>query len=118
MKKHVPLSERARERVAARFRALGEPTRLKILEVLFDREASVGEVVEVVGGTQANVSKHLVVLYGEGLITRRKDGTRTLYALADPSIERICGIVCDSVGRDAVKEAEAIAGTPRPTRER
>lgn len=114
MKKHVPLSDRARERVAARFRALGEPTRLRILEVLFGRDASVGEMVDEVGGTQANVSKHLLVLHAEGLIERRKEGTRTVYSIADPTIQRICSIVCDGVGRDALREAEEITSRTRP----
>lgn len=113
MQKHVALSDRARERVAARFRALGEPMRLRILEVLFARPASVGEVVDEVGGTQANVSKHLNLLYAEGLVSREKEGTRTVYSVADPAIQRICAIVCGSVERDARREAEEISGPTR-----
>ncbi len=52
----IPLTDRARERMAARFRALGEPTRLKILERLFRSPASVGEVLEHVGGTHSSGS--------------------------------------------------------------
>ena len=63
-----------------RFRALSEPMRLKILRRLFRSEASVGEILEEVGGTQANVSKHLAVLHGSALVDRRKDGTRTVYS--------------------------------------
>src|SRR6266511_8774 len=110
----IPLTDRARERMAARFRALGEPTRLKILERLFRSPASVGEVLEHVGGTQANVSKHLGVLRSQGLVGRRKQGNRTVYSIADPSLERICAVVCAALGRDARADAEALA--PRRAR--
>jgi DNA-binding transcriptional ArsR family regulator len=105
----IPLTERARERMAARFRALGDPTRLNILERLFQSPASVGELVEHVRGTQANVSKHLGVLRSQGLVGRRKQGNRTVYSIADPSLERICAVVCAALGRDARAEAEALA---------
>src|SRR5512142_2352654 len=95
------LSDGARHRVAARFRALGEPTRLKILERLFRAPASVGEILEFVGGTQANVSKHLALLHSSGLVGREKQGLRSVYSIADPTLERICEIVCGAVTRDA-----------------
>lgn len=108
----IPLSSRARERMAARFRALGDPTRLNILERLFRSPASVGEVLEHVGGTQANVSKHLGVLRSQGLVGRRKQGNRTVYSIADPSLQRICAVVCAAVGRDARAEVAALALSP------
>lgn len=112
----IPLTDRARERMAARFRALGDPTRLNILERLFRSPASVGELLSHVGGTQANVSKHLGVLRAQGLVGRRKQGNRTVYSIADPSLERICTVVCAAIGRDARAEAEALA--PRRVRRR
>jgi DNA-binding transcriptional ArsR family regulator len=107
-----PLPERARELMAARFRALGEPNRLKILERLFRSPASVGEILEAVGGTQANVSKHLGVLRAGRLVAGRKDGNRTVYSISDPALERICAVVCESVNRDAAAEAKAVLATP------
>jgi ArsR family transcriptional regulator len=112
----VVLNEKTRERVAARFRALGEPMRLKILERLFRGEASVNEILEDVGGTQANVSKHLSVLFAERLLERRKEGTRTLYAIADPMLEKICAIVCGGVQQDARREARELVPRGRPRR--
>jgi DNA-binding transcriptional ArsR family regulator len=108
----APLSDRARELVATRFRALGEPMRLKILERLFRSPASVGEILDSVGGTQANVSKHLSVLRSGRLVARRKAGNRIVYSISDPALERICAIVCDAVTRDADAEARAVASTP------
>jgi DNA-binding transcriptional ArsR family regulator len=110
------LSDRARERIAERFRALSEPTRLKILERLFRSPASVGEILTSVGGTQANVSKHLALLHAGGLVERRRQGLKTVYSIADPTLERICAIVCDAVTRDARDEARAVAAEPKPRR--
>ncbi len=105
------LSERTRELMAARFRALGAPTRLKILEWLFRSPASVGEILETVGGTQANVSKHLGVLRSGRLVRGRKDGNRTVYSISDPALERICAVVCEAVSREAQAEARAVSAT-------
>lgn len=113
----APLSDRARELMAARFRALGEPTRLKILERLFRSPASVGEILETVGGTQANVSKHLGVLRAGRLVSGRKDGNRTVYSISDPALERLCAVVCEAVSREARAEAKAVAPSP-PRRRR
>lgn len=110
-------NEATRERVAARFRALGEPTRLKIVERLFRGEASVNEILEAVGGTQANVSKHLALLHAERLLSRRKEGTRTVYSVADPMLEKLCDLVCGAVQRDAAREAKELASPRRARRD-
>jgi DNA-binding transcriptional ArsR family regulator len=113
MHAHLPLTDVACDEVAMRFRALSEPMRLKILRRLFRSEASVGEILDEVGGTQANVSKHLAVLHGSALVDRRKDGTRTVYRIADPTLLKICSIVCEGVERGARDKADAILGRPR-----
>jgi ArsR family transcriptional regulator len=107
---HLPLTDAGCEEVAMRFRALSEPMRLKILRRLFRGDASVGEILEEVGGTQANVSKHLSVLHGSALVSRRKDGTRTVYRIADPTLLKICSIVCEGVERGARDRSGAILG--------
>jgi DNA-binding transcriptional ArsR family regulator len=112
----TPLSDRARELVAARFRALGEPMRLRILECLFRSPASVGEILVSTGGTQANVSKHLAVLHTGGLVRRRREGLKAVYSIADPTLERICAAICNAVTRDARDEAEALAPAAGPRR--
>ena len=110
---HLPLTDAGCEEVAMRFRALSEPMRLKILRRLFRGEASVNEILEEVGGTQANVSKHLAVLHGSALVGRRKDGIRTVYSIADPTLLKICSIVCAGVERGARDRADAILGSRR-----
>ena len=55
--------------IAERFKALGEPARLQILDALRDGEATVTELVDATGLGQANVSKHLGLLHGLGFVT-------------------------------------------------
>lgn len=64
------------------FDALGEPVRRRILELLRDGPTPVGKLAERLPVGRPAVSKHLRVLAGAGLITRRSAGTRNLYALA------------------------------------
>lgn len=86
------------ELIARRFAALGEPTRLRLLDVMHDRgEISVGELVDATGGSQANVSKHLSVLLRERMVVRRRVGSHALYSIADPALIRLCDEVCRGV---------------------
>lgn len=86
-----PLTPDAAELIARRFRALSDPTRLRILDLLRNRdEASVGELREALGTSQQNVSKHLSALLAENFVARRKEGTSSLYRIADPGVHEIC----------------------------
>jgi ArsR family transcriptional regulator len=90
--------------VARRFALLGDPTRLLLLNALHARgEASVGELAGAVDATHANVSKHLNLLLGERILERRRDGSKALYRIADPTLLAICEEVCDGV-RDSLRE--------------
>lgn len=80
--------------VAGRFKALGEPARLQMLDCLRDGERTVSELVETTGLGQANVSKHLQLLHTLGFVSRRKEGLFAYYALADRSVLRLCDIMC------------------------
>ncbi len=94
---HLPVSERALEMIARRFKLLSEPTRLRILQLLMEKEMSVNELVEAINTTQANISKHLGILADGGLVARRKVGVSTLYRIADKSIFVLCELVCHSL---------------------
>jgi DNA-binding transcriptional ArsR family regulator len=91
------LSDEALEMVARRFRSLGESTRLKILSKIEDGEKTVGQLVDQIGSSQANVSKHLKVLLDAGVLARRVQGTSVYYSISDPVILKICNVVCDGV---------------------
>lgn len=93
-----PLNPEAAELVARRFRALSDPTRLRILDHLRNNEeASVGEIAETLGASQQNVSKHLSALLAEGFVARRKRGTSSLYRIADPGVHELCDGVCAGI---------------------
>jgi DNA-binding transcriptional ArsR family regulator len=102
------LSEEAFALIAARFRALGEPMRLKILHALGNNEISVGDLVEATGAGQANVSKHLAVLLDSHLVTRRKDGLNVFYRVTDETVFDLCDTVCKSVGERLAAQHTAV----------
>ena len=92
-----PLPDDLVELIARRFRAIGEPMRIKLLDRLRDGEATVGELSEAIGASQQNVSKHLAVLADVGVLGRRKDGNRVYYRIVDDGVLRLCEEVCGSV---------------------
>jgi DNA-binding transcriptional ArsR family regulator len=101
----VKLKPAQLERVACLFRAFAEPTRLAIIQELKSGELSVSEIVDQLTTSQANVSKQLKLLYDAGLVTRRKQSTQVLYAIAEPMVFELCALVCDKLNRDAEKPA-------------
>ena len=56
-----------------------------------------GELTESLGASQQNVSKHLATLQAEGFVARRKAGTSSIYAIADPTVLAICEQVCGGI---------------------
>src|SRR5690242_17725401 len=102
-----PLPDPLVDLVAARFRVLGEPMRIRLLDRLRDGDATVGELQEAVGASQQNVSKHLGVLLNAGVVSRTKDGTSSRYAIADPGVFELCDLVCGGLRRQ-VAELDAI----------
>lgn len=105
-----PLPEPLIELVAERFRVLGEPMRIRLLDRLRDGEATVGELQTALGASQQNVSKHLGVLYSAGMVSRQRQGNSVVYSISDPSVFELCEQVCGGVRR-RVAELEAILQT-------
>ena len=104
-----PLPDPLIELIAQRFRVLGEPMRIKLLDRLRNGEATVGELQEAVGASQQNVSKHLGVLLQAGMVSRAKRGTSSVYAVADESVFELCEQVCGGIRRQ-VSELGAALG--------
>lgn len=104
-KDRMHLSDEALEMIAARFRCLGEPIRLKILRALEEGEANVGQLVRLLHASQANVSKHLKVLVESGILARRARGTSAFYSIADPVALELCRIVCEDLARKLKAQA-------------
>lgn len=111
-KKNV-LDEAALQLVARRFAVLGEPMRLRILQALMNGERSVNALVEVTGGTQTNISRHLQTLAAAGVVERRKEGLQVFYNVADPTIYDLCNLVCGSVKQSLQKQAATLPGGTR-----
>ena len=86
--------------VAERFKALAEPTRLQLLQCLRGGDATVSDLVEQTGLTQANVSKHLQLLLALGFVARRKEGLYAFYTLADQDVFRLCDLMCGRMERE------------------
>ena len=101
------LSEQALALVAARFKVLGEPARLRLLQELEAGERSVSELMRATGLTQTNVSRHLRTLADAGMLGRRKHGVSVYYHIADPMVFELCRLVCRSLQREREERARA-----------
>ncbi len=98
------------EHVAERFRVLGDSTRLAILRTLLaEGELNVGQLVERLGMSQANISKHLRTLADARLVARRAEGTAAYYRVADPSLTQLCDLVCDRLRQQAEEDARTFS---------
>ncbi len=81
-----PLPAPLVELIAERFRVLGEPMRIRLLDALREAPATVQELQRATGASQQSVSKHLGVLLRSGLVSRSKEGNFSLYAIADEGV--------------------------------
>lgn len=89
-----PELDRLFEVVSSYFGLLAEPTRLKILNTICDGERSVNDIVEAVGSSQTNVSRHLNLMYGRGVLKRRREGATVYYSISDPAVVTLCRTAC------------------------
>jgi len=104
------LTPEAIELVAERFRALSEPARLHVMNILRDGEQTVGELAEATGFSTANVSKHLQLLHAAGFVTRRKQGLHVYYDLAGEDVFHLCDIMCGRLEAEAEARRKALRG--------
>ena len=102
-----PLPEQLVDLIAQRFRVLGEPMRIKLLDRLRDGEVTVGELQAALDASQQNVSKHLGVLLQAGMVSRTKRGTSSVFAIADESVFELCEHVCGGLRRQ-LSELDAL----------
>jgi ArsR family transcriptional regulator len=71
------------------FKALGDPTRLKIIKMLSCCEKCVCEIIPATGKSQPTTSAHLKILHEAGLLKSRKQGLSVYYRLADDSVKEL-----------------------------
>lgn len=105
-----PLPDDLVELIAERFRALSEPTRIKLLDRLRDGEATVLELTELLTTTQQNVSKHLGVLQRAGIVARRKQGNFAYYRIIDEGVYSLCEQVCGSLQNQVESLRQLVEG--------
>lgn len=105
MARLLPLNDPALKIVARRFAVLAEPMRLRLIQALFAGEKNVGELVRATKGTQANVSRHLQTLEAAHILARRKAGLQVYYRICDPTIPRLCRLVCGSLEKSLTRQA-------------
>ena len=84
-------------RIADRLKALADPTRLAILHALEHGERNVSDLLEEIGGSQANLSKHLARMRHAGILAARREGTSVYYRVIDPAAFAVCRAVCDAL---------------------
>jgi DNA-binding transcriptional ArsR family regulator len=105
-----PLPDDLVELIARRFRVLADPTRVKLLDLLREREASVQQLTETIGSTQQNISKHLGVLLEAGIVGRRKVGNYAYYSIADEGVFSLCEDVCGGLAEQVEALRQVVAG--------
>ena len=105
-----PLPDDLVELIARRFRVIGEPMRIRLLDRLREGEATVGELSEALSASQQNISKHLAVLADVGILGRRKEGNHVYYRVVDEGVFALCEAVCGSVQQQLRSLNELVTG--------
>ncbi len=107
-RKSQRLTEEALKIVAARFRCLGDPSRLKLLNLLMDGEMSVGDLADAAEFDQPTVSRQLAILRREGIVSRRSEGNRGFYRIVDATVVELCEVVCGGLIDQLTETLEAL----------
>jgi len=120
MRRKLELSPEAIGLVAARFKVMGEPFRLRLMQALDRGEKSIGELAEELAASQPNVSKHVKVLHDSGLLARRQEGNTVFCSIADATVFEICDVVCSSLRERVAQQTESLSPrrSMRPTASR
>ena len=90
-------SDEVLELIARRLKAMSEPARLKVLQILKDGEKSVGDIAEQSGMKHGTASANLKALLTAGLVSCRKEGTKVFYRISSDMVFKVCDGVCGSI---------------------
>jgi len=88
----MPVSKPLYQVKAEFFKTLGHPARIRVLELLSEREHAVSEMLPEVGIEPANLSQQLAVLRRAGLVTTRKEGSTVHYSLTSPDVAQLLAV--------------------------
>ena len=105
-----PLPQLLVPRIAQRFRVIGEPMRIRLLDALRDGPLTINELAGALGASQQNVSKHVGVLAREGVVLRERHGNHVRCSIADDSVFALCELVCGGLRRQAAELDRLLAG--------
>lgn len=109
MRKKLDLSPAAIALVAARFKVLGEPFRLRLIQSLDRGEKSISGLAGELGVSQPSVSKHVKILHDSGLIARRQEGNTVYCSIADATVIDLCEVVCSSLRERIAAQNQSLA---------
>ena len=104
-----PLPPDLAEMIAGRFKLLGEPMRLRIIDRVRSGEVGVGALADELEASQQNISKHLQILHAAGILSRRREGNSVLYSLADSGMIEMCDQVCGNMEQQLAGVARTLA---------
>ncbi len=80
------------------FRGLGDPTRIRVLQILSESERTVGELVDLTGTLQGRLSSHLACLRWCGFVATRREGRFVYYRIADDHVLSLLALADDFIG--------------------
>jgi DNA-binding transcriptional ArsR family regulator len=110
-----PLPDALVDLIAQRFRVIGEPMRIRLLDALRDGPLTVNELTLALGATQQNVSKHVAILGQAGIVGREKDGNRVRCFISDESVFELCETVCGGLRRQVSELDQLLSGSQAST---
>jgi len=105
-----PMGPELLDLVADRFKALSDRARLSLLQRLRQGPLTVNELADATGLGQANVSRHLSVLFSAALVSRTRDGTFVRYELADDDVLKLCDFMCNRLESELATRRKAVIG--------
>jgi ArsR family transcriptional regulator len=95
------------------FKTLGHPVRIRVLELLSQREHAVAELLTDVGVEASNLSQQLAVLRRAGVVTSRRDGAAVIYRIASPEVAQLLA-VARSILTDVITDRAELLDDLRP----
>ena len=97
------------------FKTLGHPARIRVLELLAEREHSVAELLADVAIEATSLSQQLAVLRRAGLVSTRKEGSSVIYALTSPRVAELLLVARGILTEVLAEQVELLADLRRPT---
>ncbi len=107
-----PIHDKLFPIIATRLKALSDPTRLRMVNLLMGGERTVGEVAETLDLRHGTASSHLGILQRAGLIAPRKEGVRVFYRIDNPMVVDLCNVMCQGLRVELERTADLAQHLP------